>query len=180
MDQEIPDPIPTSKIGPPPGTEFRPNPAQNTPAECRGLQESPGHPDQQGNIGYPLHSGRTLRVSAGTDPQTDQMEILSADGRVEVEILLTANGPMVRVHGGSLKMTSTQSIQLESAGPVDIRAEELRVRTTRSVHLDGETIRLNCQDLPVTQRPGPQPPTLCDKHRCTDHHQHNNTDSNQQ
>ena len=29
---------------------------------------------------------------------------------------------------------------------VGIEAEELRVRTRRSVHLNGETIRLNCDD----------------------------------
>jgi hypothetical protein len=29
---------------------------------------------------------------------------------------------------------------------VRITAEELRVRTTRSVHLNGETIRLNCDE----------------------------------
>jgi|GEM_PF-2946552 len=154
MDQEKPSP----------STEGNPS------AENRGLQTR-----SEGG-GYALPSGRTLRISAGQSHDTDQMEILSSDGQVEVEILLTPNGPMVRVHGGSLKMTSTQSIQLESAGPVEIKAEELRVRTTRSVHLDGETIRLNCQDHPAVQTHTSQAPALCEHgSSCGNHSQRPDT-----
>jgi len=42
-------------------------------------------------------------------------------------------------------------MQLEAAGAVEIRAEELRVRTQKSVHLDGETILPNWADT----RPAP-------------------------
>ena len=123
----------------------------------RGLQT------RTGEQVYSLPSGRTLVVSPGANQKTDQLEILSPDGQVEVEILLTPNGPLVRVHGGGLKMTSTQSIQLEAAGSVEIQAEELRVRTTRSVHLDGETIRLNCQNQPVNPVAVPKVSTHCEK-----------------
>jgi hypothetical protein len=170
MDQEKPDPIPTSDLGAASGAHSSAKSAEPLFAENRGLDACTQDQFQTEDIDYPLRSGRTLRVSAGAGHQTDQMEILSPDGRVEVEILLTASGPMVRVHGGSLKMSSTQSIQLESAGPVEINADELRVRTTRSVHLDGETIRLNCKDQPITPRRVTQTPRLCDQGNGTGHH----------
>ncbi len=178
MDQDKPDPIPNSDLGAASGSHPGAKTADNLNAKGRGLQTRPEDQARMEDIDYPLHSGRTLRVSAGPGHLTDQMEILSADGLVEVEILLTANGPMVRVHGGSLKMSSTQSIQLESAGPVEIKADELRVRTTRSVHMDGETIRLNCKDQPITARHNTKTPTLCDKGFGTGHHPL--PDSNQQ
>ena len=99
-----------------------------------------------GSVAYPLASGRQVRVSTGADWQSEHLQVISPDGKVEIEILLTANGPVVRVSGGALQMDSPNSIQLRAAGGVEIEAEELRVRTRKSVHLNGETIRLNCDE----------------------------------
>ncbi len=99
-----------------------------------------------GLVAYPLASGRQVRVSTGADWQSEHLQVISRDGKVEIEILLTANGPVVRVSGGALQMDSAGSIQLRAAGGVEIEAEELRVRTRKSVHLNGETIRLNCDE----------------------------------
>jgi len=101
-----------------------------------------------GLVAHPLSSGRQLRITPGDDWQGEHLEVVSPEGDVEVEILLTREGPVVRVRAGSLRMSSASSIQLEAAGAVEIRAEELRVRTQKSVHLDGETILLNCADTP--------------------------------
>ncbi|MFM7112189.1 MAG: hypothetical protein ACKO26_13700 [Planctomycetota bacterium] len=106
--------------------------------------------EQQGKAlepaSYPLASGRKVVVSPGDESHPENLRVFSPQGKVEVEILLTAEGPLVRVAGASLSLDSASSISLRADGPVGIEAEELRVRTRRSVHLNGETIRLNCDD----------------------------------
>lgn len=113
---------------------------------------------------HPLAAGRKLRILPGSETTNEHLEILSPSGQVEVEIVLTAEGPLVRVNGGALRLTSTRSINLEAAGPVHIDAQELRVRTKRSVHLNGETIRLNCDENGNPEssntQPLPSPPSV--------------------
>jgi hypothetical protein len=110
-------------------------------------------------IPRPLSSGRQVRLHPGAGPGSDLLQIIAPNGEAEVEIVLTAEGPVVRVRGGELRMESSRSIDLQAAGPVRITAEELRVRTTRSVHLNGETIRLNCDEdgNPVVPQALPAP-----------------------
>jgi len=94
----------------------------------------------------PLANGRQLRIQPGTQTEGDHLQILSPSGDIEVEIVLTVNGPVVRVRGGDLQLSASRSIELQAEGAVRIQAEELRVLTSKSVHLNGETIRLNCDD----------------------------------
>ena len=99
----------------------------------------------------PLANGRQLRIQPGTQTEGDHLQILSPSGDIEVEIVLTVNGPVVRVRGGDLQLSASRSIELQAEGAVRIQAEELRVLTSKSVHLNGETIRLNCDDDGNTQ-----------------------------
>lgn len=119
----------------------------------------------------PLASGRTLLLTPATDTDNEQLQVVSPSGEVEVEIALTAEGPVVRVSGADLRLSSSRSIDLESAGPVRIRGSELRVRTEKSVHLNGETILLNCDENappPAPRLPSPQGSAGC----CGNDHPH--------
>ena len=48
-----------------------------------------------GLVAHPLSSGRQLRITPGDDWQGEHLEVVSPEG--EVEILLTREGPVVRV-----------------------------------------------------------------------------------
>ena len=105
-----------------------------------------------------LAHGRTMAV------RRDELTVTAPDGRVEIELVITADGPVVRVSGARLEMaavedvairgrrldvTTTEGIDLRTAGPVAIIGDELRAKTTRSIHLNGETVRLNCPADPA-------------------------------
>ncbi len=105
-------------------------------------------------VQHPLASGRRVVVTQGDGWQPENLKVFSPEGRVEVEIVLTAEGPVVRVSGAALTLDSAGSISMRASGPVGIEAEELRVKTRRSVHLNGETIRLNCDEAGAPARPG--------------------------
>lgn len=105
-------------------------------------------------VQHPLASGRRVVVTQGDGWQPENLKVFSPEGRVEVEIVLTAQGPVVRVSGAALTLDSAGSISMRAAGPVGIEAEELRVKTRRSVHLNGETIRLNCDEQGGAVKPG--------------------------
>lgn len=104
-------------------------------------------------VQHPLASGRRVVVTQGDGWQPENLKVFSPEGRVEVEIVLTADGPLVRVSGAALTLDSAGSISMRAAGPVGIEAEELRVKTRRSVHLNGETIRLNCDESAAPGQP---------------------------
>jgi hypothetical protein len=40
-------------------------------------------------------------------------------------------------------VSALQGISMESNGSVTIKSDEIRAKTTKSIHLDGEKIRLN-------------------------------------
>jgi hypothetical protein len=108
----------------------------------------------------PLHrlpSGRSVVVKVAED--CEQLEIRDAAGRVEVWVILTAEGPVVRISGARLELASADTIALQcrrfevetaesasikSKGDVQITGRELKVRTSEDIHLNGEFIRLNC------------------------------------
>ena len=90
---------------------------------------------------------------------SEELEIRDAEGKVEVSVSLTADGPVVRVRGGRLELDAadtvavrcrrfevqtSESAELSSSGKVRITGEELRVKTEDDIHLNGQVIRLNC------------------------------------
>lgn len=133
------------------------------------LSSSPGKPAEV-SLPKALSSGRTLRLTTASPTENERLQVVSPTGDVEVEIVITAEGPIVRVRGADLHLSSPRSIELDSAGPVRIRGSELRVRTEKSVHLNGETILLNCDEN--AQAPGPRPlPAPDGKTECCGHDQ---------
>jgi phage gp45-like len=99
-----------------------------------------------------LPSGRAIAVEAADGEE--RLTVHSPDGVLEVQIALTPAGPVVRVAvGGRLEIAATgdvamrcQSLDIRAEGGVRVEAEEFRATTTRSIHLNGETVRLNCPD----------------------------------
>jgi hypothetical protein len=111
-----------------------------------------------------LPFGRSLVVRASAQGG-EAVEIRDAQGALEVEIALTADGPLVRVRGGRLEATSqdiafrcrtldvqaTESIRLASDGGLALLADEVRVKTEQDIHLNGAFVRLNCTEDAVSQ-----------------------------
>ncbi len=104
-----------------------------------------------------LPSGRCVIVKVGD--QHEEMEVRSPSGEVEVHIVLTENGPVVRLRGARLELESPETIavnckrfevqtsektELHSAGEVQVTGQEMRVKTEGDIHLNGDYIRLNC------------------------------------
>src|SRR5215207_5758922 len=99
-----------------------------------------------------LPSGRAVSVAAVTDEE--RLIVHSPDGVVEVQVSLTVAGPVVRVAvGGRLEIAASgdvavrcRSLDVRAVDGVRIEADEFRAKTVRSIHLNGETVRLNCPE----------------------------------
>jgi hypothetical protein len=104
-----------------------------------------------------LPSGRSVVVKV--DGGCEELEIRSPEGAVELHIVLTETGPVVRLSGARLELSSPDAVAvhcrrfdiktsegttLASDGTVEVNGREMRVQTTDDVHLDGRYIRLNC------------------------------------
>jgi hypothetical protein len=104
-------------------------------------------------------SGRSVRVKVG--PGGEELEVRSPQGEVEVQILLTDTGPVVRLRGARLEVESpdvvavncrrlevraAEDVHLHSDDQVTITGRELRMRTEGDIRADGAVIRLNCEE----------------------------------
>jgi len=104
-----------------------------------------------------LPSGRSvilLATSAG-----EELQVRSPTGAVEVRITFSDSGPVLQLSGARLELqaldtvaiqcrqleiNTEESLQLKSAGNVQLSGQEMRVKTTGDMHLNGKVIRLNC------------------------------------
>ncbi len=104
-----------------------------------------------------LPSGRSVvvRIKEGTE----ELEIRSPHGEVELRVTLSDSGPVASLRGGRLELESAETIavrcsrfelqtsegtELTSSGDVQISGREFKVRTEKDIHMNGEVIRLNC------------------------------------
>lgn len=104
-----------------------------------------------------LPSGRSvvIRLNDGQE----ELEVRSPEGTVEVQIVLTEQGPVVRLQGARLELAGTDTVavdckrfevntteatELKSEGNVQVTGNELRVKTEDDIHMNGKFIRLNC------------------------------------
>jgi hypothetical protein len=109
----------------------------------------------------PLPSGRTLVVRVGADGE--EVEVRDRAGALELSIILTPEGPMVRIKAARIELESpetisvqcrrfevetTEAIQLQSRGTMRVDAQEMHLKTESDIHLDGAMIRLNCETPP--------------------------------
>jgi hypothetical protein len=105
-----------------------------------------------------LPSGRSVFVR--TVQGREELEIRTAERELEVRITLTEAGPVVQLRGARLDVDSPDAVafhcrrfevyagerlDLQSGGDAAILACELRVQTERDVRIDGQVIRLNCE-----------------------------------
>lgn len=104
-----------------------------------------------------LPSGRSVVVRASEG--REELEVRSPQGDVEVRITLTDSGPVVRLRGARLELEATdavavhcrrfevttkEDVHFQSEGGVKIEGNEMRVKTTSDIHMNGAVIRLNC------------------------------------
>lgn len=102
-----------------------------------------------------LPSGRTVTLQV--EGSQEAIEVRSAEGEVDVRIVLTDAGPVVSLRGARLELASPEvSVackRFEVRADEEIRLAsdgEVRVQTERDIHLNGAYIRLNCTpDLEV-------------------------------
>ncbi|QDU62635.1 hypothetical protein Pan216_35020 [Planctomycetes bacterium Pan216] len=132
---------------------------QGTASEATSaLQAALEHSNMPG-VSRPLPSGRTLAVRLN-DSQ-EQIEVVSPQGEVEVRIVMTDEGPVVKLCGVRLEIEAEETVAVNcrnfevnaeeraaivSGGPVRVTGDEMRVRTRQDVHMNGAFIRLNCPD----------------------------------
>ena len=114
----------------------------------------------------PTAGGRTVRLRRETD--SDLLHVEAPDGRVEMEIRFTDDGPVLRFPSAGLRMETDQDVELacrdfrvRARGEVELEAGEtarvegygvrvesrradVRIRANDNVRVDGERILLNC------------------------------------
>lgn len=76
-----------------------------------------------------LESGRTVTLQG--EVGSEIVEICGADGRVEVSILIGADGPVVKLTGARLELEATDTVAIK-ARHFDVQASE-----TARIHADG-------------------------------------------
>lgn len=104
-----------------------------------------------------LPSGRSVVLRVGS--AGEELEIRSPRGDLEVSIVLTDAGPVIRLGGARLELTAmdtvavncgrlevnaSEEVKVGSPGKLEMTGEEVRVRTQGDIHLNGDFIRLNC------------------------------------
>ena len=83
-----------------------------------------------GKIGE-LPSGRTVAVNAADGEE--RLEIRGVGGEVEVSIALTDDGPVVRLTGANLQISSTETVALNCKRLELTTSEDLAIRTGGSL-----------------------------------------------
>jgi len=107
-----------------------------------------------------LPSGRTVVVKA--HEHTEEIEVRSSGGEVEVRIVLTEQGPILRLRGARLEIDSSDTVavncrqfevnashgvQLRTAGDVEVQSDaEIRLKSGGETYIDGDYVNLNCLD----------------------------------
>jgi len=107
-----------------------------------------------------LPSGRTLVVKA--HDHEEEIEVRSSGGEVEVRIVLTEHGPILRLRGARLEIDSSDTVavncrqfevnasdgvQLRTAGDVGVQSgAEIRLKSGGQTYIDGDYVNLNCLD----------------------------------
>jgi len=99
---------------------------------------------------------RKITLSSGKTGES--LEVYSPDGQLEFQLVWTSEGPILKIAVAKLEICTTgeismncdsfnvsalQGISMESNGSVTIKSDEIRAKTTKSIHLNGEKIRLN-------------------------------------
>src|SRR4051812_44908532 len=92
---------------------------------------------------HSLPSGRSvvLRI-VGTN---EELEVRSPSGETELRVVLTDQGPVLRLSGVRLELEAAETVSVRCRNFEVDASEEMRVRTQGDIHLNGDYIRLNCE-----------------------------------
>jgi hypothetical protein len=106
-----------------------------------------------------LPSGRTVQITLDGN---EQIQVFAPGGELEVSLQFTDTGPVLRLRGARLELEAPEDIQvrcgkfavqsreettLHSDGNINITAGgEMRVKTDKATHIDGEMLYLNCEE----------------------------------
>jgi hypothetical protein len=108
---------------------------------------------------HALPSGRSVVVRTGVG--REELEVRSPAGEVEVVIVLTDDGPIVRLAGARLELDAVDTIALRCRNlevaadeTVAVTGQEMNVRTRGDICLDGDYIRLNCAEVTLPAAEG--------------------------
>jgi hypothetical protein len=93
----------------------------------------PTHAETELDLEQRLPSGRCVLIRPADDGE--ELEVRSPEGEVEVRILLTAQGPVLRLRGVRLELEAEQTVA--------VRCGRFEVRAEGNVDLQGAQIRLN-------------------------------------
>lgn len=90
----------------------------------------------------PTPSGRSviLRVCGGKE----EVEVRSPSGETELRVILTDQGPVLRLSGVRLELEAAETVAVRCKN-FEVEAGEMRVQTAGDIHLNGDYIRLNCE-----------------------------------
>jgi hypothetical protein len=97
-----------------------------------------------------LPSGRSVAIE--TVNGQEAVTIRAVDGSLEVRIEWTSTGPVVRLAAAKLQVAAAEvdiaceNFQVNASG-------EVRMKATGPIRLNGETVRLNCTEEPVSEAP---------------------------
>lgn len=102
----------------------------NLRVPLRDLGNEPIEPQQNPNVERtaPLETGRRVLIRNGSDGQT--VEVRGPDGSLEVQIVITPQGPVVKLTAGRLEIATTED--------VDIRCRKFKVHAESGVEIESE------------------------------------------
>lgn len=99
-------------------------------------------------------SGRTLHVIGSTERGEEGLQVFSPDGRIELSVRFTPQGPVLSFAGARLDLSQASEINLNcerltlngSRRVEVVSGGDLVVRGQQGVHVDGENVFINCGD----------------------------------
>jgi hypothetical protein len=104
-------------------------------------------------------SGRRVTLLLGMDGE--ELEICSPEGALELRVLLTPTGPVLRLEAarievqapeefrvacGEFHVAAERRLRLQAGEDVQIAAERMQVRTRDDIRMNGSFVRLNCPE----------------------------------
>jgi phage gp45-like len=137
---------------------MEPNEAQR----LHDLLRAPSEPTPESVLPAPpisrLPSGRMLRAIVGG--RGEILEVRSPDGRLELRVRLTDEGPVLELDAARLDLTSVGAIDLtcerfavRAREGVELHSDaEVSIRGQGNVHVDGDNVLLNCAERPAGRR----------------------------
>lgn len=117
-------------------------------------------------------SGRALTVHEAGPGIDDCLEVRSPEGKVELSVRFTAQGPVLSFEGAHLDLKSAARVSLDceelvlnGRKGVSLRSGgEMVVRSQDDMHIDGGNVLINCDPALHPPAQAPEPPLPAHEH----------------